>query len=75
MRNSVSKSLNLKGSVVSSYAVEYFGAEIVERAVANYFARYGVTEEVRDRLMIMEGQDGEEFFEMVSQFVENQGVK
>lgn len=55
---------------MSSSVVEYFGSAIVEMAVANYFARNGVTEEVRDRLMVMEAEDGEEFFEMVSKFIE-----
>lgn len=52
-------------------AVDYFGMSVVEKAVANYFAKHGVTEEVRDQLLAMETQDGEAFFSMVSEFVEN----
>lgn len=55
---------------MSSYTVEYFGAETVEKAVAHYFAEHGVTEEVRDRLMWMEIEDGDEFFQMVSDYIE-----
>ena len=55
---------------MSSYTIDYFGEEIVEMAVANYFSKNGVNEEVRDRLMAMELEDGEEFFEMVSRYIE-----
>ena len=51
--------------------VDYFGISVVEKAVANYFAKHGVTEEVRDKLLRMEREDGEGFFSMVSEFVEN----
>jgi hypothetical protein len=44
--------------------------ETVEKAVANYFAQHGVTEEVRDRLMTMEIEDSDEFFQMVENFIE-----
>jgi hypothetical protein len=56
-----------------SSTIEYFGMETVEKAVANYFARHGVTEEVRDHLMAMEIEDADEFFQMVENFVENKG--
>lgn len=55
---------------MKSNTIKYFGVETVERAVASYFAKHGVTEEVRDRLMAMESEDEEEFFDMVSDFVE-----
>ena len=58
---------------MSNGTVNYFGLETVEKAVANYFAIHGVTEEVRDRLIEMESQDSDEFFELVSQFVEVSG--
>lgn len=58
---------------MSNGTIDYFGMETVEKAVANYFAIHGVTEEVRDRLMEMESQDSDEFFELVSQFVEVPG--
>jgi hypothetical protein len=56
--------------MTKSSTIEYFGMETVEKAVANYFAQHGVTEEVRDRLMQMEFEDQEEFFQLVSDFVE-----
>lgn len=59
--------------MTKSPTIEYFGMETVEKAVANYFAKYGVTEEVRDRLMAMEIEDADEFFQMVENFVENKG--
>lgn len=55
---------------MASNVINYFGAKVVERAVANYFATHGVTEEVRDRLIAMEIEDSDNFFEMVSSFVE-----
>lgn len=60
---------------MGSNAINYFSEAVVERAVANYFATHGVTEEVRDRLMSMEIDDSEEFFEMVSAFVEYEASK
>lgn len=56
---------------MSSYTIEYFGMETVERAIACYFMKHGVTEEVRDRLMTMEVEDSDEFFQMVEDFIEN----
>jgi hypothetical protein len=50
--------------------VAYFGLNTVEKAIANYFAKHGVTEKVRDQLMQMEHEDEDEFFSMVSDFVE-----
>lgn len=55
---------------MKSHTIAYFGIETVERAIANYFMKHGVTEEVRDRLMAMESEDQEEFFDMVCDFVE-----
>lgn len=54
----------------NSPTINYFGMEKVEMAVAAYFAKHGVTEEVRDRLASMEIEDADEFFQMVSDFVE-----
>lgn len=56
---------------MSSYVVEYFGLITVERAIANFFAKHGVTEEVRDHLSDMESSDPESFFTMVEDFIEN----
>lgn len=53
-----------------SNTIAYFGMETVEQAVANYFAMHGVNEEVRDRLMEMEANNEDEFFNMVESFVE-----
>lgn len=58
---------------MSNETISYFGLKTVEMAIANYFAQHGVTEEVRDRLMEMESQDSDEFFEMVSEFVVTRG--
>lgn len=55
---------------MSSNAIEYFGMDTVERAVADYFVTHGVTEEVRDHLAWMEVEDSEAFFDMVSDFVD-----
>lgn len=52
-----------------SPTIEYFGIATVERAVANYFMMHGVSEEVRDKLIDMEIEDSEEFFQMVEDFV------
>ena len=55
---------------MSSYTIEYFGLDTVERATAFYFAKHGITEKVRDELMIMERENGDSFFQMVADFVE-----
>lgn len=58
---------------MASHTVQYFGMETVERAVAHYFMKHGVTEKVRDELMRMEIEDGDAFFQLVDSFVfENQ---
>lgn len=56
--------------MTKSNTIAYFGMDTVERAIAAYFMKHGVTEEVRDRLMDMEDADEEEFFNMVCEFVE-----
>jgi hypothetical protein len=55
---------------MASHTVQYFGMDTVERAIAAYFMKHGVTEEVRDYLMKLEIEDGDAFFEMVSNFIE-----
>jgi hypothetical protein len=58
---------------MASHTVQYFGMETVERAVAHYFMKHGVTEKVRDELMRMEIEDGDAFFQLVDNYVfENQ---
>lgn len=55
---------------MSTAAIDYFGMETVEKAVANFFARHGVSEDVRDYLMVLEVEKPDEFFQMVEDFVE-----
>ena len=50
--------------------INYFGSTVVERAIADYFAKHGVTEHVRDHLMDMEKNHIDDFFQMVCDFVE-----
>jgi hypothetical protein len=57
---------------MASHTVQYFGMDTVERAVAHYFMKHGITEKVRDELIEMEIEDGDAFFEMVSNYVESQ---
>ena len=54
-----------------SHTMQYFGEDTVSRAVAYYFMKHGITEEVRDKLMIMELEDGDAFFQMVADYAEN----
>jgi hypothetical protein len=55
---------------MASYAVQYFGVDTVTSAVACYFMKHGMTEKVRDVLMAMEEENGDEFFQMVADHVE-----
>ena len=57
---------------MASHTVQYFGMDTVERAVAHYFMKHGITEKVRDELIEMEIEDGDAFFEMVSNYIESQ---
>ena len=57
---------------MASHTVQYFGMDTVERAIAFYFMKHGITEKVRDDLMHMEIEDGDAFFEMVSNYIESQ---
>jgi hypothetical protein len=59
--------------MTNSPTIEYFGMETVERAVADFFSKHGVTEDVRDYLMVLEVEKPDEFFQMVENFVENKG--
>jgi hypothetical protein len=60
-----------KGMVMDT--LEYFGKETVEKAVADYFAKHGLNEQVRDDLALMAIQREADFLEMVCAFVENNG--
>lgn len=55
---------------MASYAVQYFGEDTVTSAVGCYFLRHGMTEKVRDQLLAMEIENGDEFFQMVADYVE-----
>lgn len=52
--------------VKGTEATSYFGNEAVEQAVADYFARNGVTEEVKQEILSMNDED---FFDMVDTFL------
>ena len=56
---------------MASHTVLYFGNDTVERAVAYYFMKHGLTEEVRDKLMALENDDGDAFFQIVADYAEN----
>jgi hypothetical protein len=53
-----------------SPSIEYFGRDTVQRAIAAYFAKHGITEDVRDYLMVLEDEKPDDFFQMVSDFIE-----
>lgn len=55
---------------MQSPVVEYFGQDTVERAVANYFARHGLTEDNREGLMFMAVHCEDDFFQMIEDFLE-----
>lgn len=49
--------------------IAYFGTNTVEQAIADYFARHGLTEEVRDDLMLMAVRKEDDFFQMVDDYI------
>jgi hypothetical protein len=53
-----------------SPSIEYFGRDTVQRAIAAYFAKHGITEDVRDYLMVLEDEKPDDFFQMVCDFIE-----
>lgn len=57
---------------MSSQVIQYFGMETVERAIANYFQKHGVTEQVRDYLMVLEEEKPDQFLELVCEYVERE---
>jgi len=57
---------------MSSCTIEYFGMDTVQRAIANYFAKHGITEKVRDELMTLERENGDAFFQIVADFIEKE---
>jgi hypothetical protein len=56
---------------MSTAVIDYFGMATVEKAVANFFAKHGVSEDVRDYLMVLEAEKPDDFFQMVEDFVES----
>ena len=54
---------------MKSATIGYFGNTTVEQAVADYFARNGLTREVRDDLMLMAAQKEDDFFQMIDDFI------
>jgi len=56
--------------MTNSPTIEYFGMETVEKAIADFFSKHGVTEDVRDYLMALEIEDADGFFQMVENYVE-----
>lgn len=55
--------------MVETPTMSYFGRPIVEKAVADYFSRNGLTEEIRDNLMLMAVHHEDDFFQMVDDFI------
>ena len=55
--------------ILPSPTVTYFGEDLVNRAIADYFARNGLSEKVRDELMLIANTDEDAFFEIIDQFV------
>ena len=55
--------------MAKSPTIEYFGIEIVEEAISDYFAREGLTEVARDELMTLALNNEDEFFQIVEDFV------
>lgn len=51
--------------------MDYFGKDTVEAAVTDYFKRMGLSEDVRDDLMLMAINKEDDFFQMVDDFVFN----
>lgn len=56
--------------MTKSPVIGYFGIDTVQQAIAEYFSKHGVTEDVRDYLMTIEAEKPDEFFQMVCDFIE-----
>jgi hypothetical protein len=56
--------------MMSTPVIEYFGIDTVQRAIAEYFSKHGITEDVRDYLMVLEDEKPDDFFQLVSDFIE-----
>lgn len=57
---------------MSSQVIKYFGEDTVGRAIASYFQKHGVTEDVRDYLMVLEEEKPDQFLELVCEYVERE---
>ena len=55
---------------MSTLVIEYFGIDTVQQAIAAYFAKHGITEDVREYLMVLEDEKPDDFFQLVSDFIE-----
>ena len=53
--------------------VVYFGKSTVERAIADYLAKHGVSQKTQNKLVVMATADEDNFFQMVCDFVEKNG--
>jgi len=56
--------------MMSTPVIEYFGIDTVQRAIAEYFSKHGITEDVREYLMVLEDEKPDDFFQLVSDFIE-----
>jgi len=56
--------------MMSTPVIEYFGIDTVQRAIAEYFSKHGITEDVREYLMDLEDEKPDDFFQLVSDFIE-----
>lgn len=54
---------------MKSPTVMYFGEQTIAAAIEDYFMQHGLTEEVRDDLMLMSIKSPEDFFDIVDEFV------
>ncbi len=53
-----------------SATIEYFTKPVVEKAIADYFAKHGCTVQVRDALRNMVTHKEDDFFQMVCNYIE-----
>lgn len=57
---------------MGNQTIAYFGIHTVERAIANYFSIHGLSEQVRDYLMVLEEEKPDLFMEMVCDFIDKE---
>ena len=56
--------------MTKSPVIEYFGKDTIQRAIAEYFAKHGYSSYLRDYLMVLEDEKPDDFFQLVSDFIE-----